>query len=176
MPEGYGLMQTKSKQVKRLKTYIRNLFGTYNIVYRPLTVNDNGCEALDVCIFDKTDKTKLVWMDIISGEVLDHKGVDDVELLKMVDLVGKTKDLIYAEAEETIESEAKVWEIADKAKLIVAGVAFIQREDGKYDVRDLDHLNHTALLSPGLRILEADMPYARRVNLKRILNKNYKYL
>jgi hypothetical protein len=84
---------------KRPRSFISNLFGKYEIVYRPLRV-ERGREVVEVYVEKPLDGMKGAWIELLTGKVLQNNGFSREELKYVLYLVNKSKDMIYTESRD----------------------------------------------------------------------------
>lgn len=97
-----GVVKQGLRVDKIPRPFVSKLFGKYEIVYRPLRV-ENGVEIVEVYVESPLDDMKGVWVELISGTVIENKGYDDTELLDILDILNDFRDLIYADARDTAQ-------------------------------------------------------------------------
>lgn len=106
---------------KRPRPFVSKLFGKYEIVYRPLRV-ENSTEIVEVYVESPLDDMKGVWVELISGTVIKNSGYDDTELNDILDILHSLSDLIYTDAKDTAKGvytpRRKRWNIALKGRKI----------------------------------------------------------
>lgn len=91
---------------KRPRPFVSKLFGRYEIVYRPLRV-DNGVEIVEVFVESPLDDMKGVWIELISDTVIKNSGYDDAELNEILDILNDLRDLIYVDARDAVAGVGK---------------------------------------------------------------------
>lgn len=91
---------------RRPRPFVSKLFGKYEVVYRPLRVED-GKEIVEVYVESPLDDMKGVWIELISGTVIKNGGYDDAELNEILSILHSLSDLIYADARDTAKGVYK---------------------------------------------------------------------
>lgn len=91
---------------KRPRPFVSKLFGRYEIVYRPLRVED-GKEIVEVYVESPLDDMKGVWIELISGTVTENRGYDTAELQDILGILDDFRDLIYVDARDAVAGVGK---------------------------------------------------------------------
>lgn len=99
-------MNPSLKVDKRPRPFVSKLFGKYGIVYRPLRV-DNGVEIVEVFVESPLDDMKGVWVELISGTIIENRGYDETELLDILGILNDLRDLIYVDARDAVAGVGK---------------------------------------------------------------------
>lgn len=97
-----GVVKQGLKVDKTPRPFVSKLFGKYEIVYRPLRVED-GKEIVEVYVESPLDDMKGVWVELVSCTVLKNSGYDDTELQDILDILNDFRDLIYTDARDTAQ-------------------------------------------------------------------------
>lgn len=84
---------------RRPRPFVSKLFGKYEVVYRPLRV-ENGVEIVEVFVEKPLDDMQGVWVELVSGTVVENIGYDETELLDILDILNSLGDLIYVDASD----------------------------------------------------------------------------
>lgn len=95
-----GVIRQGLKVDKTPRPFVSKLFGKYEVVYRPLRV-ENGVEIVEVFVEKPLDDMQGVWIELISGTIIKNSGYDDVELNDILGILDDFRDLIYADARDT---------------------------------------------------------------------------
>lgn len=116
-----GAVNRGVKVDKTPRPFVSKLFGKYEIVYRPLRV-DNGKEIVEVYVESPLDDMKGVWIELISGTIIKNSGYDAAELNEILGILNDFRDLIYTDARDTAKGvyipRRKRWNIALKGRKI----------------------------------------------------------
>lgn len=84
---------------KRPRPFVSKLFGKYEIVYRPLRIED-GREVVEVYVERPLNDMNGVWVELISDTVIQNNGFNNVELADILNILNNLRDLIYIDARD----------------------------------------------------------------------------
>lgn len=73
-------------------------------------------------------------------------------------------------------SEKEVQAVADKAKIIVSGYAFLHREDGFISILNLDHPSSAMVINRDAEIIETNMDSIEQKIVLELCNKNLQFM
>lgn len=73
-------------------------------------------------------------------------------------------------------SEKDVQAVADKAKIIVSGYAFLNREDGFISILNLDHPSSAMVINSDAEIIETNMDSIEQKIVLELCNKNLQFM
>lgn len=73
-------------------------------------------------------------------------------------------------------SEKEVQVVADKAKIIVSGYAFLNREDGFISILNLDHPSSAMVINRDAEIIETNMDSIEQKIVLELCSKNLQFM
>lgn len=73
-------------------------------------------------------------------------------------------------------SEKEVQSVADKAKIIVSGYAFLLREDGFISILNLEHPSSAMVINSDAEIIETNMDSIEQKIVLELCSKNLQFM
>lgn len=73
-------------------------------------------------------------------------------------------------------SEKEVQSVADKAKIIVSGYAFLLREDGLISILNLEHPSSAMVINSDAEIIETNMDSIEQKIVLELCSKNLQFM